>query len=211
MTSRPSPGWRSVSTSTGARRGAAPLRAQPSSGPTAALVGAQRLRHRASSRRPPRRGPAGLRRRTGGESGAPRPPRAHGGRPCGPGRRRERARSRKPRARVGPRLFNRGFSRDGWLSDRRYQRLAGRPDEQSRAARAPTTCRRRLRRSRMSVAERQGFEPWVGSPPQRFSRPPRSTTPAPLRLTFRQTERPGFSRGFFVQTYAAFSRVFICA
>ena len=31
------------------------------------------------------------------------------------------------------------------------------------------------------VAERQGFEPWVESPPQRFSRPPRSTTPAPLR------------------------------
>ena len=31
------------------------------------------------------------------------------------------------------------------------------------------------------MAERQGFEPWVGSPPQRFSRPPRSTTPAPLR------------------------------
>ncbi len=32
-----------------------------------------------------------------------------------------------------------------------------------------------------SVAERQGFEPWVGLHPQRFSRPPRSTTPAPLR------------------------------
>ena len=31
------------------------------------------------------------------------------------------------------------------------------------------------------VAERQGFEPWVGVHPQRFSRPPRSTTPAPLR------------------------------
>lgn len=31
------------------------------------------------------------------------------------------------------------------------------------------------------VAERQGFEPWVGLHPQRFSRPPRSTTPAPLR------------------------------
>ena len=34
---------------------------------------------------------------------------------------------------------------------------------------------------RAFVAERQGFEPWVGLHPQRFSRPPRSTTPAPLR------------------------------
>ena len=31
------------------------------------------------------------------------------------------------------------------------------------------------------LAERQGFEPWEGFHPQRFSRPPRSTTPAPLR------------------------------
>ena len=31
------------------------------------------------------------------------------------------------------------------------------------------------------MAERQGFEPWVLSPAQRFSRPPRSTTPASLR------------------------------
>ena len=31
------------------------------------------------------------------------------------------------------------------------------------------------------VAEREGFEPSVLSPVQRFSRPPRSTTPAPLR------------------------------
>ena len=35
--------------------------------------------------------------------------------------------------------------------------------------------------ARVKVAERQGFEPWVGLHPQRFSRPPRSTTPAPLR------------------------------
>ena len=33
----------------------------------------------------------------------------------------------------------------------------------------------------LRMAERQGFEPWVGLHPQRFSRPPRSTTPAPLR------------------------------
>ena len=31
------------------------------------------------------------------------------------------------------------------------------------------------------VAERVGFEPTVGLHLQRFSRPPRSTTPAPLR------------------------------
>ncbi len=31
------------------------------------------------------------------------------------------------------------------------------------------------------VAERQGFEPWVGSHRQRFSRPPHSTTLPPLR------------------------------
>ena len=34
----------------------------------------------------------------------------------------------------------------------------------------------------LMMAERQGFEPWVGLHPQRFSRPPRSTTPAPLRV-----------------------------
>jgi len=32
------------------------------------------------------------------------------------------------------------------------------------------------------MAERQGFEPWVGSHPQRFSRPPHSTTLPPLRV-----------------------------
>ena len=30
------------------------------------------------------------------------------------------------------------------------------------------------------MAERQGFEPWEPVKAQRFSRPPRSTTPAPL-------------------------------
>jgi hypothetical protein len=33
----------------------------------------------------------------------------------------------------------------------------------------------------LNLAEEQGFEPWVGSPPQRFSRPSRSTAPALLR------------------------------
>ena len=37
------------------------------------------------------------------------------------------------------------------------------------------------RLSEWFVAERQGFEPWVPVKGQRFSRPPRSTTPAPLR------------------------------
>ena len=32
------------------------------------------------------------------------------------------------------------------------------------------------------MAEKQGFEPWVELPPQRFSRPSRSTTPALLRV-----------------------------
>ena len=32
------------------------------------------------------------------------------------------------------------------------------------------------------MAERQGFEPWEPVKAQRFSRPPRSTTPAPLRI-----------------------------
>ena len=35
--------------------------------------------------------------------------------------------------------------------------------------------------SSVALAERQGFEPWERSRAQRFSRPPRSTTPAPLR------------------------------
>jgi hypothetical protein len=35
--------------------------------------------------------------------------------------------------------------------------------------------------SRTAAAEGQGFEPWVRLHAQRFSRPPRSTTPAPLR------------------------------
>ncbi len=46
------------------------------------------------------------------------------------------------------------------------------------------------RHHRPKVAERQGFEPWVGSPPQRFSKPPRSTTPAPLREGSRLDRRP---------------------
>ena len=33
------------------------------------------------------------------------------------------------------------------------------------------------------LAERQGFEPWDQQAGQRFSRPPRSTTPASLRIT----------------------------
>ena len=32
------------------------------------------------------------------------------------------------------------------------------------------------------MADREGFEPWVGLHAQRFSRPPRSTTPAPVRI-----------------------------
>ncbi len=32
------------------------------------------------------------------------------------------------------------------------------------------------------MAERQGFEPWEGINPQRFSRPPHSTTLPPLQI-----------------------------
>ena len=39
------------------------------------------------------------------------------------------------------------------------------------------------------VAERQGFEPWEPSQAQRFSRPPHSTTLAPLREVFRSEQR----------------------
>ena len=37
------------------------------------------------------------------------------------------------------------------------------------------------------MAERQGFEPWERLRAQRFSRPPRSTTPAPLHYNKDQT------------------------
>ena len=55
---------------------------------------------------------------------------------------------------------------------------AERPHRSARAA----ACRW-LYRDQCSgwVAERQGFEPWVLVRAQRFSRPPRSTTPASLR------------------------------
>ena len=39
------------------------------------------------------------------------------------------------------------------------------------------------------MAERVGFEPTVRSRVQRFSRPPRSTTPAPLRKALGSKER----------------------
>ncbi len=45
------------------------------------------------------------------------------------------------------------------------------------------------------MAERQGFEPWVGLHPQRFSRPPRSTTPAPLRAGVVRRNTQGSIRG----------------
>ena len=39
----------------------------------------------------------------------------------------------------------------------------------------------RIQQGECKMAERQGFEPWEPVKAQRFSRPPRSTTPAPLR------------------------------
>ena len=86
----------------------------------------------------------------------------------------------------------------------RYMKTAQR---QSTFAHSPSTWR--MPRSSqsthgMAVAERQGFEPWVDVNPQRFSKPSRSTTPAPLRtwgrgasLVKRRSRRKrgkGFSR-----------------
>ena len=58
------------------------------------------------------------------------------------------------------------------------------------------------------MAEREGFEPSVGLRPQRFSRPSRSTTPAPLREVFGRRRAPthidGIANGFDkVMQYAA--------
>ena len=52
------------------------------------------------------------------------------------------------------------------------------------------------------LAEGQGFEPWVESPPQRFSRPSRSAAPASLRgvykyLYFSASSRRPLMGGFF--------------
>ena len=38
------------------------------------------------------------------------------------------------------------------------------------------------------MAERQGFEPWEGINPQRFSRPPHSTTLPPLLIEHSHVE-----------------------
>ena len=53
------------------------------------------------------------------------------------------------------------------------------------------------RTRRDEMAERQGFEPWELRRAQRFSRPPRSTTPAPLRARQKplRAEKPGGGEG----------------
>ena len=58
------------------------------------------------------------------------------------------------------------------------------------------------------MAEREGFEPSVGLRPQRFSRPSRSTTPAPLRKVCNRLKalayHDGIAKGFdAVMQYAA--------
>ena len=45
-----------------------------------------------------------------------------------------------------------------------------------------------IENSSASLAERQGFEPWEGGTPQRFSRPPLSTAQPPLRA--QKLQRP---------------------
>lgn len=52
----------------------------------------------------------------------------------------------------------------------------------------------------VDVAERQGFEPWVPARVQRFSRPPRSTTPAPFL---------GFC-GDKVKVFILFVKIYFC-
>ena len=55
---------------------------------------------------------------------------------------------------------------------------------------------------RMVMAEREGFEPSVRSRVQRFSRPPRSTTPAPLRgVVAGAGSAPGRARGTLAQGF----------
>ena len=46
------------------------------------------------------------------------------------------------------------------------------------------------------MAEREGFEPSVGLRPQRFSRPSRSTTPAPLRKARRRRQPAPHGGGY---------------
>ena len=60
---------------------------------------------------------------------------------------------------------------------------------------------RSSRRHWLKMAERQGFEPWVRSRAQRFSRPPRSTTPAPLRRCSGQFRSNGASHIESGRTY----------
>lgn len=50
---------------------------------------------------------------------------------------------------------------------------------ETKRKKAPIGAPRRIQY--LNVAERQGFEPWVGANRQRFSRPPHSTTLPPLR------------------------------
>jgi hypothetical protein len=50
------------------------------------------------------------------------------------------------------------------------------------------------------MAEKQGFEPWEGINPQRFSRPPLSTTQPPLQAVYNNPSDLKINNfiGFFV-------------
>ena len=73
-----------------------------------------------------------------------------------------------------------------WLGQTRAPKPAGRIlGEASESAQGPNALLR-LRASGSKLAEREGFEPSVELPPQRFSRPPRSTAPAPLRTSLKK-------------------------
>ena len=70
---------------------------------------------------------------------------------------------------------------DRFRASRRRGRLTASPAQPSITTEKSGRSRIRRDISPSQVAERQGFEPWDPVKGQRFSRPPRSTTPAPLR------------------------------
>ena len=77
----------------------------------------------------------------------------------------------------------------GWAENDRCVALFGRPGGSGAFLETSSfgEARHRLPAAANPLAERQGFEPWVPVKAQRFSRPPRSTAPAPLHRQRRIT------------------------
>ena len=57
------------------------------------------------------------------------------------------------------------------------------------------------------MAEKQGFEPWEGINPQRFSRPPLSTAQPPLQAAYNNP--PVLKINYFI-SFFSFMHIFIC-